>query len=414
MIKGSKKKIALVVPNLPDGGGVQAVAAFIKDVIIESEQYDLKVISLSTASNDPDSALIRHPLRFLRGPRASIRTWLGLSVVHVGAWVGELEFMRYQPRRALAAAVAECDLIQVVCGGPAWANALLGLGKPVSVQCATRTKVERRRRDANPRSAGALWRKAMTAITDIFDDRALKHADAIQLENPWMLEYTQSLNMGHSADIRYAPPGVDESVFRPIPERNLEDNPYILCVARLNDPRKHIELLLESYALLPDQVRGKTKLKLAGSSGPPQHFWKRAEQLGLADRIEYIPKPSLEELVRLYQNAAAFALPSDEEGLGVVLLEAMACGIPVVSTRSGGPDGIISDAVDGYLVPLADATSLSKRLLELLNSPAKNIQMGRAARETIEKRYSKIVTGKEFIDVWERLLEERPGQRNGL
>ena len=348
----------------------------------------------------------------MSGPTCSQKEWLGLPVTHVGAWAGELEFMRYQPRDALAEAVADCDLIQVVCGGPAWANALIGLGKPVSIQCATRTRVERRRRDADPKSPSDYWRKAMTRITDYYDDRAMKRTNAIQLENPWMLDYASALNTGRSVDIRYAPPGVDESVFVPLEARNPDQDPYILCVARLDDPRKHIELLLEAYALLPADTRAKTRLKLAGSSGPPAHFWQRAALLGLADRIEYIARPSQHELVRLYQQAAVFALPSDEEGLGVVILEAMACGVPVVSTRSGGPDGIITDGVDGYLTPLNDAKSLSGRLKELLSNTELNQRMGREARETVHRRYSRAVTGAAFISVWDGLYQAPDGVRS--
>jgi glycosyltransferase involved in cell wall biosynthesis len=405
-------KIALVVPNLPEGGGVPAVAAFIKDVILDSTRFDLKVISLSSSSSDPDSALFRQPSQFMSGPTCSQKVWLDLPVTHVGAWAGELEFMRYQPRDTLADAVADCDLIQVVCGGPAWANALIGLGKPVSIQCATRTRVERRRRDADPKSPADYWRKAMTRITDYYDDRAMKRADAIQLENPWMLDYASALNVGRNVDIRYAPPGVDESAFVPLDARKPDQDPYILCVARLDDPRKHIELLLEAYALLPADTRAKVRLRLAGSSGPPAQFWQRAAQLDLADRIEYIARPSQLELVRLYQQAAVFALSSDEEGLGVVILEAMACGVPVVSTRSGGPDGIITDGVDGYLTPLNDAKSLSERLHALLSDTELNQRMGHKARETVNRRYSRAVTGAAFISVWDGLYQAPDGVRS--
>jgi len=397
------KRIGLVVPNLPEGGGVPAVAAFIKDVIQSSNRYELKVISLSTSSVDPDSACIMKPRSLFAGPKCSKKEWLGLPVTHVGAWLGELEFMRYQPRQALNDAVADCDLIQVVCGGPAWASALVGLGKPVSVQCATRTRIERRRRDANPKSPADYWRKAMTRITDYYDDRAMKRADAIQLENPWMLDYARSINASRPVDIRYAPPGVDTSVFVPLNHRDLEQDPYILCVARLDDPRKNIELLLEAYALLPAKIIGKTMLKLAGSSGPSAQFWNRVAQLGLSDRIEYVARPTQQELVQLYQQASVFVLPSDEEGLGVVILEAMACGIPVISTRSGGPEGIITDGVDGFLTPLNAADALAKSILALLSDGHMNKAIGDAALTTIKSRYSSHVTATAFIDVWDSL-----------
>lgn len=398
--------IGLVVPELSHSGGVQSVASFLKDVILESSEYTIKVISLSASSTDSVSALVKNPLTLLRGPQISVRTWSALSVTHVGAWLGELEFMRYQSRDALAESIKECDLIQVVCGGPAWANAVIGLGKPVSLQCATRTIIERRRRDSKVRRPLDLWRKWMTRITDYYDNRALRKVDAIQVENPWMLEYAQKVNRGRGVDIQYATPGVDETVFFPLVPRKSHSTPYILCTARFDDPRKNIELLLEAYALLPMDVRSNTTLKLAGLSSPPPSFWARAIELGLDNSIDYVKNPDKKHLIRLYQNASVFALPSDEEGLGIVLLEAMSCGIPVVSTMSGGPDGIITHGVDGFLTPLNDAQSMSLYLHALLQDSELNIKMGAAARGKILRDYSKPVTQLKFLAVWRRLLTE--------
>jgi len=109
-------------------------------------------------------------------------------------------------------------------------------------------------------------------------------------------------------------------------------------------------------------------------------------------------------LVALYQSATVFVLPSDEEGLGIVLLEAMACGVPVVSTCSGGPDGIIKDGKNGYLVPLDDEVALSTRLEHLLTDFALNRAIGRAGRLTVEQDYSEQVTGQAFLNIWDRLL----------
>lgn len=402
-----RKTIALVVPSLAQGGGVPAVARFVKDAALRAGRFDLRLVSLSTSTNDLESVRLVSPSSWLRGVRATAGVWEGLPFTHVGAVGGELEFQRYRPRRMLAEVLADCDLIQVVCGSPAWANAVIGLGKPVALQVATRARVERRQRDAKPGGLSDLWRKAMTEVTDRMDDTALRQVDAIQVENPWMLEYARELNAGRDIDLRYAPPGVDAGMFRPLEHREPMHAPYILCVARLSDPRKKVGLLLEAYAQLPETVRNAARLVLAGSSGPPDAFWRRAEVLGLRDRVSYVARPDRDALVRLYQGASVFALPSDEEGLGVVLLEAMACAVPVVSTRSGGPDGIITDGEDGYLVPLDDATALSSRMARLLQDQVLNIEMGRKARQTIDRRYDERVAGKVFVEMWDRLVDKR-------
>ncbi|MDG4550490.1 MAG: glycosyltransferase family 4 protein [Candidatus Contendobacter sp.] len=347
---------------------------------------------------------LTQPASWLRGVRTDRGVWRGHPFSQVGAFASELEFQRYQPRRALTALLADCDLIQVVCGSPAWAWSVCGLGKPVAVQCATRAVVERRRRDATTQGFKAAWRRGMNRFTDRLDRKALQTVDAIQVENPWMLDYAREVNMGRDALIRYAPPGVDAERFRPATNRELQRDPYILCVGRLDDPRKNIELLLEAYAYLPAALKKTARLVLAGSAGPGLAFWARVKEFGLAGRVEFIPFPDPEALLRLYQAAAVFALSSDEEGLGVVILEAMACAIPVVSTRSGGPDGIITEGQDGFLVGLEDAKALADRLARLLSDEALNRRMGQAARETILQRYETGVTGQAFLDVYDELL----------
>lgn len=248
----------------------------------------------------------------------------------------------------------------------------------------------------------------MTRLTDRLDDRALHEADAIQVENPWMLEYAKSLNAGRRVDLRYAPPGVDERKYRPLETRAPGPDSAILCVGRLDDVRKNIGLLLEACARIPEAERANLRVVLAGQAGPPESFWRQSEALGLRDRIEFVHRPTEEHLIALYREAGMFVLPSDEEGLGVVLLEAMACGIPPVSTRSGGPDGIITDGEDGFLVERDDAGTLADRIRRLRADLGLNLAMGRKARATIENRYAEEVAGKPFLETWDRLLG-RPG-----
>lgn len=399
-----RPKIALVVPSLAEGGGVPSVARFVKDVVLRSSRFDLKLISLSTSSRDPANLNLGSPATWSRGAIARTGEWEGLPYVHVGAECGELEFQRYRPRNVLRDALVDCDLTQVVAGSPAWANAVTGLGKPVLLQVATRARVERRMRDSVLRGPSDLWRKAMTEITDKLDDKALRTVDGIQVENPWMLEYAQNINSGRQVDLRYAPPGVDATIFFPKTLRETDKDPYILCVARLSDPRKNVGMLLEAYASMPTDLIFKVRLVLAGSSGPSKQFWKRVDELGLRERVSFIEKPQLSELVSIYQNASVFALPSDEEGLGVVLLEAMACAVPVVATRCGGPDGIITDGVDGFLVPLSDHKAMSACLTKLLLDVGLNKEIGVNGFKNMSQRYEQQVAGAQFVDMWENAL----------
>lgn len=402
-----KPCLGIVVPSLTKGGGVPAVARFILEAARSSGHYDIRLVSLAMASRDPVSSSVLRPWAWSRLPGTSFGEWQGYPFRHVGAVWGELEFQRYRPRLPLKEALAGCQLIQVVCGSPAWACAVMGLGIPVSIQTATRAKVERRMRDARVRSPASLWRWGMTFITDRMDDAALRRADAVQVMNSWMLEHATRVRNDSDAGLRLTPPGVEADVFIPSTRREIGSDPYILCVGRLSDVRKNISLLLEAYALLPREVKARVRLMLAGQNGPPSTFWDRVRILGLENRVTFVPFPARGELVGLYQQAAVFALPSDEEGFGVVLLEAMACGIPVVSTRSGGPEGIITEGEEGYLVPRGDAPALAGRLLQLLEDPDLNRRMGGTGRSTVESLYSAPVAARGFCEIWEGLLARR-------
>lgn len=397
--------IALVVPALAEGGGVPAVADFIARGIEHSGAYDLRCFSLATSSNDKSSVRLRDP-RSWSGVQLSLGEWCGRPYVHVGAWIAEIEFMRYRPRKALRAALTGCDLIQVVSGSPAAALSVCGLGKPVSLQCATLAGVERKRLLDSGSGGASAWRRWMTRVTDRLDHEALGRVDAIQIENAWMERLAKSLRPDETS-VRFAPPGVDAKIYRPQGERRFDAEGYILCVGRLDDPRKHVELLLEAYARLVNRTADPPRLVLAGSSKPGGAFWSRVAELALGDRVHFVERPGLQELVTLYQGAACFALPSDEEGFGMVVIEAMACGVPVVATRCGGPEGIIADGVDGFLVDLEDAETMADRLHGLCTDYDMNRTMGQAARRTVEQRYSEEITGAAFLETYDALLRKQ-------
>jgi len=396
-------KLALVVPSLIEGGGVPAVAEFIKEVAISSQLWDLTIISLSTSSNDPISLSFLDPKTWFRINYTQEGSWKGMPYTHVGSFCRELEFQRYRQRRALKKLIKGVDVVQVVCGSPAWANSVIGYRKPVSLQVATLAIVERKTKDAQLINLKSYWRRLMSNITNYLDNRALGKVNAIQLENNWMLEHSKKINTNRRVDIRYAPPGIDADIFKPNNCRNLV-NGYILSVARFSDPRKNINLLLLGYAQLSIELQSNFKLLLAGSSPPPNDFWELADKLEIRPSVTYIASPSKFQLVDIYQKASVFSLTSNEEGLGIAILEAMACGIPVVCTQCGGPDGIITNNVDGYLSPIEDYKSIAKHLTEILENPEKNNRMGIAARKTIETRYSKEITGAEFLSVWKNLV----------
>ena len=413
-IEERKIKVALVVPAIFGGGGVPAVARFIKDSILRSGKYDLKLVSLATSQTDDSSVQLTKPSTWFAGVRMIEGEWDGLPYFHVGCLASEFEFQRLKPRQLLQEVLSDCDLVQVVSGSPAWALPVIGIGKPVALQVATRAIVERRRKEQIERGPTAWWHWLMTRITNKMDDKALRKVDVVQVENIWMHDYATNITFSAATRIIFAPPGVDAKVFHPLrqPLHWEMSDPYILSVGRFDDPRKNIELLLEAYALMRFSMKDPPRLLLVGASGPSSAFWQRVRELDLQDSVSFKSNPTDEQLVNYYQQALCFALSSDEEGFGVVLAEAMACAVPVVATRCGGPEGIITDTVNGFLVPMGNAVMLAHRMQLLAQNRALNEQMGLAGRQTVEHRFTLEIAGEAFLDTYRKLLQKYAGKVN--
>lgn len=408
-----RRTIAVVTPDYGHIGGLRAVAEFLRRSIERYSDFEVRMFSLATSWRDPCNLSLSQPKTWRTGARAEPRILDGQAYVHVGARFGEFEFSRYGSNGLLRRLLAECDLVQVVAGAPAWAWPAVGLGKPVALQVATLTAVERRQRLREDKGPLGAWRRAMTAMASRADQTALTKVDAILVENPWMLDHVKRVSAGRAL-IRYGPPGVNTGLFRPLsPGERDATRPYILAVGRFADPRKNLGLLLDAYARTAMAVGDSPDLVLAGATEAGGEFHRRVEALGLGGRISLVHRPDAEALARLYRNALCLALPSDEEGFGMVVIEAMASGVPVVSTRCGGPDGIIRDGDNGFLVDLADPAAFSDRLVRLIDSPELARAMGAAARRTVEARYAEPVAARIFLDVYETLLAGVPARIGG-
>lgn len=401
----SKKRIAVLVPDLSEHGGVQSIVEMVVRLIETSDQYECRIISMATSASDPMSVQLRAPATWLRGVRTETREWRGRQITHVGCLWSEFEFMRYRPRRALTALLRDCDLVQVVCGFPAWGASIPAGLLPVANWAATRCLWERSTQMKGAHNAVSMWRKLMTRIVDRIDSRAVACADRFMVMNRLMREYAVRKVGKPAHAVVDAPPGVDTDHFVPLARVvSVLGSPYILSVGRLGDSRKNPGLLLDAFIRARDTLGADVRLVLAGATGPNADFWEKVNLAGVAEWVRFHASPSADELRALYQGAACFALSSNEEGFGVVLVEAMACGTPAVATRCGGPEGIITDGKDGFLIPTGDADALAGRLRELLRNPELHASMQLQARQTAVERFSENVSGQTFQRVWAALM----------
>jgi glycosyltransferase involved in cell wall biosynthesis len=240
----------------------------------------------------------------------------------------------------------------------------------------------------------------MLRVTDRLDHSALRYVDAAFVENQWMYDHlSEHMPTG---EVIFAPPGVDTEQFTPGPSPSTGD--YLLSVGRLADPRKNVPLLFEAYAQLCDRDLDVPPLVLAGLSAPPPEAWDVADRFGIRDRVTFYEDVSADTLQELYRNAALYVVSSDEEGLGLTILEAMASGRPVVSTACGGPSTTVVDGDTGLLTPVGDSAALAEAMAGLLRHPDQADAMGEAGRERVVDHFSRSATGARFLDAYDELL----------
>lgn len=160
-------------------------------------------------------------------------------------------------------------------------------------------------------------------------------------------------------------PGIDRGQFCPASTEPAESGsrPYILCVAG-SDPTKNVETLVEAFGRLPRPLRNAYDLMLAGDMRRRIDIRERVGQLGIDAQTRFIGVVDEAQLVTLYQRATVFVFPSRYEGFGLPVLEAMACGCPVISSNASSLPEVVGEAA--LLANPSDAGEFLDQLVRVL------------------------------------------------
>ncbi len=178
--------------------------------------------------------------------------------------------------------------------------------------------------------------------------------------------------------------GVDTSVFRPL--HNVVKNPFqIITTASADQPLKGLRYLLEALAEL--KIRhSNISLVVIGKLKPGGDTEKLLHKLSIADNVRFYSGISTESLVEKYNQSQIAVCPSLYEGFGLPAAEAMACGLPVVSTDGGALPEVIGDA--GVVVPAGASEALVTAVDNLLQFPEKAELLARRARQRVLDHFS--------------------------
>ncbi|GIE86483.1 glycosyltransferase family 4 protein [Actinoplanes regularis] len=200
-------------------------------------------------------------------------------------------------------------------------------------------------------------------------------------------------------------PGVDITLFTPGPAPS-ERQPTVLYVGRIDRTSawKGLDVLLRAIGTVPG-----ARLRVIGDGDATEDHRRIAAELGIADRVDFAGELRGSDLVAAMQQAAVLVLPSltPAESFGMVLIEAMACGTPVIGSAVGGIPHVITDEVTGLLVPPGDHDALAAACRRVLSDPQVADRLGRSGREQAVKCYDWAHLTDRYLGIFEDLAPAR-------
>jgi asparagine synthase (glutamine-hydrolysing) len=394
----------LVSTLAPGHGGVGAMTSFVvhelaargmEPVIAHYAPYSI-VPGLSV----PSFRLLQRGIGWRQG-----RAYGTHEINAIGAWLPELEFTHYAATQRWRELMNSCDAFVAVSGNVLAATPFLQTNRPYLAWVATDWQGDRQDRVKHFPFVRRLLDTCVNGpIIRRLEKRLLREGHVLSLS-----AYTARM-LGDIAGPTFhktlLPVAVDSELFVPRPAARVAGR--LGFAGRFNDPRKNIGLLLRATAQLREDGHEVTAL-LMGDTEEPDISQLIAE-LGIADRVKIESGLTRSEMRDRLQTLDVFVLPSHQEGLCIAALEAMACGVPVVSTRCGGPEEFVLDERTGTLVD-ADPRQMAQAIAAIIGNPAMREKMAQAARHLVEEQYCaekmQTVFAEAFRNAFPRLASER-------
>jgi D-inositol-3-phosphate glycosyltransferase len=249
--------------------------------------------------------------------------------------------------------------------------------------------------------------------------QVLRLADRIVAATLAEMAQLQWLYQADTSKVVVIPPGVDTSRFYPMPADEAKEfigvppcDRMLLFVGRI-EPLKGIDTLIKAIALMHSKgvylclavIGGSADSSTETPNSEMGRLKAMCEEAGVADLVAFLGKRSQDTLPYYYCAAEAVVVPSYYESFGMVALEAMACGVPVVASQVGGLAFLVQDGLTGFTVPVDDPQALADRLTRLVCDPGLRNKLGSQAF-TVAAEYSWEKIAARIVDLYEQVLRE--------
>ena len=358
---------------------------------VASQGVHVQVVAMHSPGLPPrttmDGITVLRP-RYLRPERWEIlrKEGGGLPITWQKHPLGRLQILPFALVHTLAtvSCARSCDLIHAH-----WT---------LSTACALAGRLAHRRPILATLHGSDIFRVTKSPVGAFLTRQVLLRADRVMAVSRALMEPAVRLGIP-SRKFEVIPDGVDTGRFVPSPTSKRED--VILFVGSLIE-RKGVRYLL---AAMPAVFRSLPhfRLVLVGDGPQDQMLKGLAEELGISDRVSFLGFQSQEEVRAWMQRTKLLVLPSLEEGLGVVLLEALACGTPVVASHVDGIPEVITPEV-GVLVQPADTTALGIAIQSVLENQQIWADMSWRARERAVSLYDWNHIATQWIALYQSML----------
>ncbi|CAN5892018.1 N-acetyl-alpha-D-glucosaminyl L-malate synthase BshA [soil metagenome] len=238
---------------------------------------------------------------------------------------------------------------------------------------------------------------------------SIENSDLVTAVSGYRADYTKS-EMGVTRDIAVIPNAVDHTRFTPQGKHELrqryahKDEKLLIHISNFR-PVKRVTDVVRVFAKVSEKVGA--RLLMVGD-GPDRHeAFELASALGVSGRVSFLGSfPRIEDVLAVCD---LFLLPSVKESFGLSALEAMASGVPVVASRTGGVPEVVMDGVTGFLCAEKDVEGMAAAALKLLTDEALHAQFAHAARERAVTEFGE----SEVVPLYRQVYNEALARRSG-
>lgn len=377
------QRVAIITQDPINRGGVLRLVRYIYDRVREGGD-EPTVLHYASFKRWPGlSASLLNPARgkIVTKPRKKRYDFEGMNAVAIGTSFPEFEPNRLSTNQLWHSELKKHDRFILVTGSAHTGFMLAQEGIRFAAWISSIVDDDRKERLKRQNTIPAKAEKLLLGAIRTKELGVLRSASRILAVSDDTASALKRLDPNIQAEVWPYP--VDTDLFSP--DSSVEVQPYLMFVGRANDPRKDLRLffraLLHVREIMPN-------VSADVISKEPSWYRREEEWRTLAGNVRFHTSLSDGELADMYRRSTALLITSQQEGLSIAALEAMACGTPVISTRCGGPEMFIKDGENGYLSE-RDADELGQKALYLLEDQIARTAMNAKAHATVKQHYSR-------------------------